>query len=506
MVTTFTKIIAFFALMIIAVASKAVASPEYDRVYQLESVSWLKSSDNLDDIFAEFLDQEYAKYFELHSRFLVKKIAPINEILGKSAVPYSTLIEKPEVLKKIAQKFLVESLIRTKVYKESETYRFVLEWVYAPRGTVLSTYEFRFVDPGKEAGLRNSELPAAIQNALDLLIGKLPFRGQVTGIEGQMITVNIGKNQNVKPHEILVIETLQGVKIHPKLNTIEEWKWVPVGRAQVEQVEDSISFAKILDTEEGKSIIRFQKVKDVLPAPPEPKKSADGGDEKDLPRLGWFSGGLGLGIYSREAGSSAARYGGSGISETMDLDGLLWFNSRFLAQASAHAALISYSPKDLVANTNVNTSFSGTFTQLRLAMGYSLFPANTIFDTIGWVHFGYKNSNYALSPDSTYLTGGSSFDSLFIGIGGELPFRNLITIQMNLDLGLINTAICRSPAYGDPSSASDLMFQLAGVYHLKDQWNLRVGIKLNSQTMDFSTGESITQKVLSVGPSLLYYF
>ena len=146
------NIFAIITFVLISLTSNAFASPENDRVYQLESLAWLKSSDNLDDIFSEFLDQQYTKYFETQSRFMVKKLGGLNDLLTQGKVPYSTLITKPEIIKKIAQKFRVESLIRTHVYKEAESYRFVLEWVYAPKGDVLSQFEFRFVDPGKEDG------------------------------------------------------------------------------------------------------------------------------------------------------------------------------------------------------------------------------------------------------------------------------------------------------------------------------------------------------------------
>jgi hypothetical protein len=503
--STFKKIIVAFVLFTVATLSTAVASPEFDRVYQLETVGWLKSSDNVDDIFADFLDQQYSKFFEKQSRFLVKKISSIQDVLAKSDAPYATLIENADVLKKISQKFMVEGLIRTKVYKESATYRFVMEWIYAPKGTVLAQHEFRFVDPGKAEGLMQSELPVAIQNALEQLVDKLPFKGQVTGVEGEIITVNIGRHQNVKPREILVIYTLQGVKVHPKLNTIEEWKWQPIGRAKVEQVEDSLAFAKITELEEGKNLIRFQKVKEILPAPPEPVKLVENA-LNESPRIGWISGAIGLASYIRESGSTSNRFGGNGLSESVDLDGLFWMNSRFLAQASLSGALIGYSPENLVTNANTNKSYSGTFSQLRLSMGYSLFPAKTIFDTIGWVHFGYRSTNYSLAPDDTTLTGGSSFDSLFIGLGGELPIRNITTLQMNIDVGLINSASCRAPAFGDPSTVTDLQFQLGAVFHQSDKWNLRMLLKLNSQSMDFTSGESVSQKLLSVGPSLLYYF
>jgi hypothetical protein len=488
---------------------RAVASPENDRVYQLESLGWLKSSDNLDDIFSEFLDQEYTKYFEGQSRFVVKKLSGMKEILKQSDISYSKLIEKPEILKKIAQKFRVESLIRTRVYKESESYRFVLEWVYAPKGDVLSQFEFRFMDPGKENGLRGSELPTAIQNALDQLINKLPFIGQVTGVEGDNITVNLGRGQNIHKKEIFTIYTLQGLKRHPKLNTIEEWRWQPVGRAQVEQVEDSLSFAKVIESEPGQKVIRLQKVKEVLPAPPEPKKIVEKADEKDLPRLGWVAGNIGLAFYSREVGTGAVNSGrgGSGMGEMLEVEGLLWLNSRILTQLDISGALTKYNSTDLSTSTANGNSYSGSATNFKLGVGYALFPAKTIFDTIGWVHAGYKSTAYTLPSLLTDFTGSSSFGSFYIGIGGEVPYKDLLTFQLGFDLGLLKSAKNVFPStYGEPASSSDLMFNFGAVYNWSEQFKLRMTFKINSQSMDFAAGESISQKVLSVGPSILYYF
>ena len=503
----FKKITAILILFASSISLSAWASPENDRVYQLESLGWLKSSDNVDDVFSEFLDQEYAHYFDSQSRFVVRKISSMKDIFEKSTLPYSTLIQSPEVLKKIAQKFKVESLIRTRVYKEAETYRFVLEWIYAPRGDVLASHEFRFVDPQKEAGLRGSELPQAIQNALDQLISKLPFIAQVTGVEGDMITVNLGRNQNIQKRQILTIYTLQSLKRHPKLNTIEEWRWQAVGRAQVEQVEDSLCFAKVMETEPGLNVIRYQKIREILPAPPEPVKASEAKVEKDTPRIGWLAGNIAVGSYSRQSGDgSSAGRGGSGFSEGLEIEGLVWVNSRWLAEFSLSAGLFKYNPIDLSTNTATGNNYGGNTSQLRLAAGYALFPAKTIFDTIAWVHFGYRSTAYTLGSVPTDITGPSSFGSLFVGIGGEMPYRNLITFQMGLDIGLLRSAKNTFPVFGDPTSSSDLMFEFGGMYHLTENLNARLMFKINSESMDFSSGASVSQKILSVAPSILYYF
>jgi hypothetical protein len=491
---------------ILIFSSIANASPENDRVYQLETVGWLKASDNSDGIFADYMDDQYAHYFSGQTRFVPKLLKGLNSVLDQSSTQYPELVQQADILKKIALKYKVESLLRTRVYKENDSYRFVIEWVYAPKGDVLASVEFRFVDAGNEEGFKKSELPRAISAHLDELIQKLPFLGQVTGIEGDTITVSVGHNQNVKPKDILTLYTIQNVKRHPILKTIEEWRWQEVGRAKVEQVEESLSFAKVISLEPNQNVIRFQKVREILPAPPE--KTADAAPKKEIPRLGWVAGNAGIGSYSRDVGlpNGASGRTGGGLLEAFQIDTQVWLNSRFITQATLGATSFKYSPKDLASGNAIGSNYSGSGSDFRLAVGYSFFPMNTVFDSIAWAVVGYKSTSYSISTQTTDYVGDSSFGSLFIGIGGQVAFDENFSGELGIDLGVLKSASSADFGFGDASASTDLSFRIAGIYHLDSQWFLRLQIRLNSESMDFAGGQSISEKNFSVSPSIMYYF
>jgi hypothetical protein len=488
-------------------SSVAQASPEIDRVYQLETVAWLKSSDNADGIFTDYLDDQYAAYFSQQTRFVVKPLKGLRDVLDSSSAKYPELVAEPAILKKIALKFQVENLIRTRVYKEGDTYRFVIEWVYAPKGDVLSTTEFRFVDAGNEAGLKQSRLPAVIHQGLDDLIAKLPFIGEVTGVEGDTITVSVGHNQNLKPNEFVTIYTLQSVRRHPLLNTIEEWRWQPVGRAQVQQVEESLSFAKVTELEPGQKVIRYQKIKEILPAPPDANAAAEA-KKADIPRLGWVAADVGLGSYSRDVGlpgGSSGRTGG-GLLEKFEIDSQIWLNSRFIAQGTLGGTAYKYAAKDLSSGNSTGGNYSGSGSNFRLAVGYALYPMNTVYDSIAWIHAGYKTTSYSLPTNLNDYTGSSSFGSFFIGIGGQAQLEKDIGAEMGIDLGILRSASEDDLGFGDASASTDLSFRLSGTYHLKDQFYARLLLMFTSESMDFAGGQSISEKAFSISPSLMYYF
>jgi hypothetical protein len=330
----------------------------------------------------------------------------------------------------------------------------------------------------------------------------------VTGIQGEVVTVNMGRNQNLKEKDILGVYTLQSLKRHPILNTIEEWRWAPVGHVQVDQIEESISFGRVVDTEPGKNIIAFQKIREVSTPPEAPlKPTTVGVAEKDIPRLGWVAANIGLCTNSREVGlTTGTGRGGSGLSPTFEIEGQLWLNSKWMAQLGFAAFTGSYAPTDLSTGADIGTTYDLTGSRFRLALGYALMPAKTIFDSIGWLHAGYRSSSYSLGTSATDFTGPSSINSFFIGVGGEFPVDKKFAAQIGLDIGLLRSASQTAPNFGDAASSADLMFQLGGTYRFQDNIFFRLSMRLNSQSIEFSSGQSVSQKMFSICPSVMYYF
>ncbi len=500
------KVIAFLVLI---ASHFAYASPENDRIYALESVGWLRASDNVDGIFGSYLDDVYRSYFGRQTRFTVKPLTTVDEILSQSKIPYSILIQDSDVLRKIAKRAAVESVVRTRVLKEGDSYRFILEWVYAPRGDVLATQEFRFDDDVKTGALTSDRLPQLMRTALDQLVAGLPFLAQITGVEQDTVTVNIGRNQNVSPKQTLVIYTLQGLKRHPIYKKIEEWRWQLVGKVRVEQVEDSMLFGKIIEVEPGQAMLREQKVREVLALPPEPLSPEEVKNQsQDQSRLGWIAGTMGIGAYNRNVGNGSATTGrgGSGIGFQFDAEALVWLNSRFLANASVLGGLINYSPTDLATKSTTGTSYSGSMTQFRLAVGASLMPAKTIFDTNAWVTVGYRSTQFSLPSTTTDSTGTSTMSSLSVGLGGQMRVNQDISAFLGLELGLFRTLTQTTPAFGNAVSTGDIQFSLGANYLLMDHLYFRGLIRMISVSADFASNRSVGQNVISLCPSIVYTF
>jgi hypothetical protein len=130
----------------------------------------------------------------------------------------------------------------------------------------------------------------------------------------------------------------------------------------------------------------------------------------------------------------------------------------------------------------------------------------TVFDSIAWVHFGYKTTSYSLPTNLTDYSGHSNFGSLFIGVGGQAQIDRELGVELGIDLGVLRSASEDDLGFGDASASTDLSFKLGGTYHLKDQFYARLLLYFTSQSMDFAGGQSISEKAFSISPSLMYYF
>ncbi len=507
--STFQKInFAFLSFLFASISPSAIASPENDRIYQLDSLAWLKPSDNMDGVFSDYLEEQFGRYFSSQGRFLVKPLKGLSEILGKSTAKYPELVQQTEILKKISRKYQVEDLLRSRVTKEGDSYHFEIEWVYAPKGDVVARVDFRYLDEGRESGVRGEGLSLAISKGLEELVSKLPFLGSVTGVEDRSITISLGNNVGIKPGQLVTIYTLQSVKRHPLLHTVEEWRWQPVGRAQVEQVEPTLSFAKVIETEPNMNVVRDQKIREILAAPVE-KKERTQSSGPELPKSGWIAGNLGAGTYSREVGTSStttAGRGGSGLLGNFELDSQIWLNSRYLTQATLGGAIFNYTPTNLSTGVAQSNSYNGTETHFRLAVGYSLVPMKSVFDPIAWIHLGYRYNQTSFATNLSDFVSNTSLGSVILGVGGEFPVLRNWSAQLGMDLGVVRSGTAVDLGFGDASPTSDLTLRGSILYRWSDRLTLRTQIMLHSENLAFPNGESITQKLFSVSPSIMYYF
>jgi hypothetical protein len=494
----------------------ARASAELDRRYQLDTVGSLRSHDNVDGLFADYVSESIREYFSNQPRFLLQDLSRSDAVLATSKAPYQKLIEDQQILLKVARTTRSSTLLRTRIFKEGSRYRFTLDWLHAPKMEALATEVFYMDEPGRGEALGAEQIKSQLHDAIDRMIRKVPFQGTLTGRDQASVTLNVGESSGIRKGDTLVIGTIEEVKRHPLLKSIVEWRLVPTGKVEVDQVDRGMTFGHVIEEDAAKPISKNHKLMEVI-AHPDPVLAAQASSTGDLPPLtdrldppkyGWISAGLVAGSFARQTANSAGTAGkdGGGLGGGANAEAQVWLNRQWFVEGLLGYSLYGYSQTDLASGAASGDGFISTLFQQRLGVGYSYIPGSNFFAAKSWVKIGTQASSYSLARSAAEQTNPIKFTGYYLGIGGDLPLRGGWGAQMNLNFGLTNTATETDGALGDAESATNVEFYAGAVKQVRPRLLFRVGLNFTAQGATYDTGATLSHHALMIMPSWVMLF
>ncbi len=504
------------AAALIASALTAHASPEMDRRFSLQTIGALRSSDNVDGLFSDYVSRAIRDYFDSQPRFILQDLASAQRLIDDSKVPYSKVVEDQKILEKLARGTRSETLLRTRIFKEGPRYRFTIDWLHAPRMDVLSTEVFYLDEPSNGNTLGAETIRTQFQSALDRLIAKIPFYAQLNGRDGETVTVNSGDNLGLKKGDVLWVGTIEDVKKHPLLGVIAEWKISRTGSLVVESVDQALAFCRITEEDAARPIARGQKIIQVVkaadpivnPINDNPAEKAPILDRTDAPRVGWVSAAPLLGEFSRQFSSQSGTSGraGTGMLFGARADTLLWLDREWFTEATVGYGYFPYSQRTIVDGSDTTISATGSLTQFKLSVGYSYLPGLNFFGAKGWIKAGYHSYAYTLPKRTAENINPVTWSGMLLGIGGDLPLRGGWAAQLNLDFGLLRSVQETGTARGAPIGSTLVDFYFGTVYTMRPRLLFRLGVNFQAQGADFEGGSSMSHRAITLMPSFVVPF
>jgi hypothetical protein len=202
---------------------------------------------------------------------------------------------------------------------------------------------------------------------------------------------------------------------------------------------------------------------------------------------------------------------GSAFTTGVSAEGELWFTRDWFANLEFGFGLFSYTQTLLNAGSELDST-SGNYSLFKGNVGYSYLITDDFFGPKGWIKLGYRSTGYSLPFEKPNLVGSINFSSLFLGIGGQLPVRDDIGVILNFDFGVLPSATERNIITGSGSGqgVTDIAFFLGGYYRFSPRMSVRAGLDVMSHSANFAgtgnTSASLSQKVITFAPSLIYYF
>lgn len=498
----------------------ASANPDLDRRFALERLGYLRAWDNVDGFFADLVDETYRAYFARDGRFVLQELGQGDAVFAKSKIPYAKIIEDAPLLGQLARATRAESMLRTRVVKEPAQYKITIDWLHSPGMELLASDSAVVAEAGPagaEADFKQ-RFARALEDALGRVFGKLPYLGQVTGRDGPSVTLAIARPDQLRPGDRLSIATVEEVKRHPLLKAYVDWKLAAVGVVEVEQVDERIVFARVVEEDVNRPIGRWQKVNALLARPVEAgaedgPRGASGeapGGPREIARTGFATATLGLGTVGRGVSRGTTNLDGGGLAIGGGAEVQLWINQALFGELEAGAGFWSHS-QGPVGGSGVALG-SGTFTRFRFNAGYNFLTGADFFGgPRGWLKLGYQTTGYSLPASTTDLSGPASYGGIFLGIGGDLPIRGEYGALVDLRFGVFSSGSQSGFTTGSGTGASDAAFCFAGYKRITDRIRVKVGLDIRTHSASFQGSGvgneiSVSSRSLSLGPSLLYYF
>ena len=505
----------FLGVLFLAGTPSVQADLDTDRAYSFYSVGYLKAWDNVDGLFGEYVDNAYREYFKQQGRFQWIDLSHANDLLTRSRLPYHKLVEDKDVLGQVARSAHADCLVRTKIFKEGPTYRFVMDWLHGSKMDVIASHQFVIEEERDSSQLRIGELDKVLIDGLNDLIKGLPFMGQVTGRDQEWVTVNLGNAEGLKAGDSLVVQTLSEVKRHPLLGSIVEWKFSDVGRLRVEEVDQGIAYARIESEVEGSRIERFQKITKLISAPQE-KKPEKGGvlamnetqmpEEPFSPKFGWASARAWTGGFNRTYSGSGESFDGGGFLFGVKINGEIWITQNIFSTVDFGFGFSGYSQAN--QSGTLKSSGSLSMTAIKFAAGYQYYFKDDLLGPKAYAKLGYQRTGYSLPVVETELLGSVTFSSIYLGLGATIPIYKGWGTEVGTDLGMIRfVSESGYQSGGGSSGVTDVSFYLGGYYRFSNRLTLKAGLDVVLNTADFKGGDfQLNQNMISFAPSMTYFF
>lgn len=229
---------------------KSVYRSATDELLNIEKVSVLPFSDNLQGI--------YSRPLEAHLIKLVEGMHRWDYVPATTSGP----VLSPEELESDPKKTLqVTQGLNANAF-------FVGRASQGPNGVSIHLSLFLTKD-GKlisQALLKDYKQPNLedLKNQLEKMVkeitARLPYAGRVLSREGNRVTVNLGVKDGLQPNQMLnVIQVIQ-VQRHPKFNFLVRSEKEILGRIKILKVEDTLSFGMIVNEKERGTVQKHSKI------------------------------------------------------------------------------------------------------------------------------------------------------------------------------------------------------------------------------------------------------
>lgn len=370
-------------------------------------------------------------------------------------------------------------------------------------------------------GFEIADLRTQLANMYAKLKAKMPYTGLLLSRKGQLVTIGVGRNQNIKEGSDLSVIQIIKLNRHPKFQFLISAEKEIIGRVHVDKVEDSLTFGTItLERSEGVIQAGMKFLAPEFVQYPAASSAGDGKLNSDLsaradsplalgqspkewvpesaPSFGKAGILLGLGTYtvSNNLSTAGGVSGTSAITPSIHLDGELWLTTNWIAGVDLRQ-FVAQVPNGLSGSSPGNINVSTM--QTTLQFGYNFLIADQFFGPKIQILGGYSKLSASVDDSSPTAYTSTSFSGMAFGLGGSFPVSEETPLTLGAKmLYFLSPTVSETPVTsGASSSAQITTFSGYGVYRWTEHMNLRGELVYDMFSASFTGSGTRSQRASS---------
>lgn len=472
---------------------KTTYHSEVDDLLNIEKVSLLPFTDNLQGI--------YARPLEAHFTTLIDKMHRWDFVPANN----SGMILSPEELEaspakalQVSQGMGVDAFFAARVTKGPNGVIIHLSLFLTKDGKLLSQ---AILKDYKQFNI--NDLKEQMERLLAEIVSRLPYSGRVLSRESNRVTLNLGSKDGIQTNQMLSVIQLIKVHRHPKFNFLVRSEKEIFGKIKILKVDETLSFGIVVSEKERGAIQKGSKIgpldfvtysgKETLSLEPSPEDALENREDGAIafgknarawqPQNPATFGQVGarLGISKVNESTQVNGVGGLESSDSFApsilLEGEIWVTPEWTFRARLKQGIIAVdNPRSGSTPSELNQSLSF----YEAGVGYRL-----RFGPYGWSpyaepylgYLSYKLYTDAGSPDA-FLS--QQYTGFKIGVNGAAPISAGGEYGVGGEFAMVfNPSLKESPSTSG-ASAKEQIVQF-GVFGFK-----KLGERLKAQMhLDF---------------------
>lgn len=392
-------------------------------------------------------------------------------------------LEDPSVLRTVADRLQIGTIIRVKVKYEVDKMHLALDVIgesgddiYFSEKTVLNKIDLLAAN-------------TALSNWLELYETTIPYEGKVIGILGDQITFSFAKDRKLEVGQEFKIKKFIKKKRHPLLKKIVEWDSEVIAKGKVFNLSRSQALGVIKVYTSNKKVTTgdWIKLEEINPKQVKDEKDFPFYEKQKFGKLGDLA--LTFNFASTSVSTSAAtgnnKMGGYTYGLSAAVETWITRNYVVLGEYSKKIGNLSKSSGSPASDTTGHN-----LSVLKIAGGYKYLPMGFFYGPQVNIYAGYASYSYKLDTSATDGFGENSFSGIIVGVGGNVPIKKGIRVFASGEIMPFGEFEDTSSIFGSNKSKSSMVLELGAKYLWAPNINLLASFEIINNTAKFSGSNS----------------